>query len=70
MDSQKSFQVGVILEYPPFSPLSLRERARVRATIQLTKHPKADTTICSKQKTNQPLRKTPPLIIPHPGEPQ
>jgi len=43
MDSQKSFQVGVTLEYSPFGPLSLRERVRVRATIQLTKHPKADT---------------------------
>jgi len=43
MDSQKDVQVGVTLEYPPFGPLSPRERARVRATIQLKKHPKADT---------------------------
>jgi hypothetical protein len=32
MDSLKLAQVGVALEYPPFSPLSLRERARVRGS--------------------------------------
>jgi hypothetical protein len=31
MDSVKQDQVGVILKHPPFSPLSLWERARVRA---------------------------------------
>jgi hypothetical protein len=31
MDSAKLFHVGVSPKYPPFSPLSLRERARVRA---------------------------------------
>jgi hypothetical protein len=30
MDSIKHFQVGVNLKYPPISPLSLRERVRVR----------------------------------------
>jgi hypothetical protein len=30
-DSAKPFHVGVPPEYPPISPLSLRERARVRA---------------------------------------
>jgi hypothetical protein len=30
MDSIKSFQVGVFLKHPPISPLSLRERVRVR----------------------------------------
>jgi hypothetical protein len=30
MDSVKHFQVGVFPEYPPISPLSLRERVRVR----------------------------------------
>ncbi|TDV48539.1 hypothetical protein EDF87_105193 [Pseudomonas helmanticensis] len=28
MDSQQDDQVGVILQYPPVSPLSLRERVR------------------------------------------
>ncbi len=32
MDSPKQDQVGVSLQYPPVSPLSLRERVRVRAT--------------------------------------
>jgi hypothetical protein len=32
MDSLKLVQVGVALEYPPFSPLSLRERVRVRGS--------------------------------------
>jgi hypothetical protein len=31
MDSAKPFHVGVPPEYPPISPLYLRERARVRA---------------------------------------
>jgi hypothetical protein len=31
MDSVKAFQVGVPLQYPPISPLSLWERVRVRA---------------------------------------
>jgi hypothetical protein len=31
MDSAKRVHVGVSLKYPPFSPLSLWERARVRA---------------------------------------
>jgi len=31
MDSVKQDQVGVTLKHPPFSPLSLWERARVRA---------------------------------------
>jgi hypothetical protein len=30
MDSKQHVHFCVILEYPPFSPLSLRERARVR----------------------------------------
>jgi hypothetical protein len=30
MDSKQIVQVGELLEYPPISPLSLRERARVR----------------------------------------
>jgi len=30
MDSTLHYHVGVIPKYPPFSPLSLRERARVR----------------------------------------
>jgi hypothetical protein len=30
MDSAKIVQVGVSLQHPPFSPLSLRERVRVR----------------------------------------
>jgi hypothetical protein len=36
MDSVKQFHVGVILKYPPISPLSLRERARVRGLFQST----------------------------------
>ena len=32
MDSTKQDQVGVSLQYPPVSPLSLWERVRVRAT--------------------------------------
>jgi len=31
MDSAKHFQVGVVHKHPPISPLSLWERARVRA---------------------------------------
>jgi hypothetical protein len=31
MDSVMRVQVGVLLKHPPFSPLSLWERARVRA---------------------------------------
>jgi hypothetical protein len=31
MDSAKPFHVGVPLKYPPIGPLSLWERARVRA---------------------------------------
>jgi hypothetical protein len=31
MDSSKLFHVGVVLKYPPFNPLYLWERARVRA---------------------------------------
>jgi len=34
MDSAKQIQVGVFLEHPPISPLSLRERARVRGGSQ------------------------------------
>jgi hypothetical protein len=30
MDSVKQSQVGVLLKHPPISPLSLRERVRVR----------------------------------------
>jgi hypothetical protein len=30
MDSAESIQVGVFIELPPSSPLSLRERVRVR----------------------------------------
>jgi len=30
MDSQQNVQVGVTLKHPAISPLSLRERARVR----------------------------------------
>jgi hypothetical protein len=30
MDSVKLFQVGVVPKHPPISPLSLRERVRVR----------------------------------------
>jgi hypothetical protein len=30
MDSKPNVQVGESLQYPPISPLSLRERARVR----------------------------------------
>jgi len=30
MDSAKQDQVGVSLKHPPISPLSLRERVRVR----------------------------------------
>jgi hypothetical protein len=30
MDSIESLQVGVFLNHPPISPLSLRERVRVR----------------------------------------
>jgi hypothetical protein len=30
MDSKAKFQAGVYLEHPPISPLSLRERVRVR----------------------------------------
>jgi hypothetical protein len=30
MDSVKLFQVGGVPQHPPFSSLSLRERARVR----------------------------------------
>jgi hypothetical protein len=33
MDSVKVFQVGVILKYPPISPLSLWERVRVRVLL-------------------------------------
>jgi hypothetical protein len=33
MDSVKIFQVGVILKYPPISPLSLWERVRVRGLL-------------------------------------
>jgi hypothetical protein len=33
MDSLKIVQLGVPPEYPPISPLSLRERARVRASL-------------------------------------
>jgi hypothetical protein len=33
MDSRKSFQVDVSVEYHPVGSLSLRERARVRETI-------------------------------------
>jgi hypothetical protein len=33
MDSQLLDQVGVVLKHPPVSPLSLWERARVRATV-------------------------------------
>jgi hypothetical protein len=33
MDSQQNVQVGVFLEHPPISPLSLWERVRVRATV-------------------------------------
>jgi hypothetical protein len=32
MDSVKLDQVGVPLKYPPFSPLSLWERVRVRGS--------------------------------------
>jgi hypothetical protein len=35
MDSVKIFQVGVILKYPPISPLSLWERARARARVRV-----------------------------------
>jgi hypothetical protein len=30
LDSARQFQVGVPLKHPPISPLSLRERVRVR----------------------------------------
>ncbi len=30
MDSQQQYQVGVVREHPPISPLSPRERVRVR----------------------------------------
>jgi hypothetical protein len=36
MDSVKGDQVGAIPEYPPISPLSLRERARVRVLLIVT----------------------------------
>jgi len=36
MDSALHFHVGVILQHPPFGPLSLRERARVRVAVYLT----------------------------------
>ncbi len=36
MDSVKHDQVGVSLEHPPISPLSLRERVRVRALLIVT----------------------------------
>jgi len=35
MDSVKEVQVGVFLEYPRVSPLSLWERVRVRGSSQL-----------------------------------
>jgi hypothetical protein len=34
MDSKALFQVGEPLQYPPISPLSLRERVRVRALLK------------------------------------
>jgi hypothetical protein len=30
MDSQQEYPVGVLRKHPPISPLSIRERARVR----------------------------------------
>jgi hypothetical protein len=36
MDSLKIFHVGVLLKYPTVSPLSLWERARVRAFERAT----------------------------------
>ncbi|PNB47249.1 hypothetical protein C1X29_24480 [Pseudomonas sp. GW456-12-10-14-LB2] len=35
MDSVQQDQVGEILKHPPVSPLSLRERVRVRALLTL-----------------------------------
>ena len=39
MDSAQYVQVGVFLQYPPISPLSLWERARVRAFSGITQIP-------------------------------
>jgi len=33
MDTVKFVQVGVVLKHPPISPLSLRERVRVRGSF-------------------------------------
>jgi hypothetical protein len=42
-DSAKHFQVGVVHKHPPISPLSLWERARVRAFPSLTPHNSTST---------------------------
>ncbi len=45
MDSAEIFHVGVLRQYPPFSPLYLWERVRVRAAFRT--HTKTPMTIAS-----------------------
>jgi hypothetical protein len=59
MDSVKQLQVAEHLQQPPIGPLSLRERARVRAAIPQTRHKSAKSATIGplhKQTTELPTR--------------
>jgi hypothetical protein len=46
MDSQLGVQVGAALQYPSISPLSLRERARVRGFSVTHKKARKQSLVC------------------------
>jgi hypothetical protein len=46
MDSKQNVQVGVFRQYPPISPLSLWERARVKGSSVTHKKARRQSLVC------------------------